>query len=283
MPYYHNQTMCPLQYEFRRLLLCFTLSLLPALATADDAQVAKLIESPAPGIQSPVVWFRSDPGVNSGTGSPSLLATSGGTLGDRTANPWGQADAAFGPSGEPLTGAAVAGSKEANLLSSENGTVLLFLKAPETPDEESIIFEQGAWSQETQCFDLRIRKGKSLEILVGAPGMESPPQGFPLSDIEAGQWYFLALSWQKETDDYAVKWWVGELAAGATPMQGDLRLPAMGAPGSALKIAGRARGETFGAPVVLAGGYLNNFAVYDSRLGDDQISAIYSAALEGLK
>jgi hypothetical protein len=73
------------------------------------------------------------------------------------------------------------------------------------------------------------------------------------------------------------------LVAGVTPVQGELRLPSVGVQGQPLKIAGRARGETYGTPIVLGGGFLCNFAVYDSRLGDDEISAIYSAAKEGLK
>lgn len=265
------------------IVVCGLMLLLPAGIKADEAKVAQLIESPAPGISAPLVWFRKDPGLNSGTGLPSLLAKSGGDLGARAQDPWGQADGAFGPSGNPPTGAAIAGSKEANLLGSESGTVLLFVKAPEELHEEAIILEQGGWSKETPCFDLRLRRGTSLILMAGTPGMGSGPRDFPLGKIMAGQWHFLALSWQKEADDYAVNWWLGELVAGATPVQGELRLSSVGVQGQPLKIAGRARGETYGIPVVLGGGFLCNFAVYDSRLGGDEISAIYSAAKEGLK
>jgi hypothetical protein len=265
------------------IVVCGLILLLPAGTKADEAKVAQFIESPAPGISAPLVWFRKDPGLNSGTGLPSLLAKSGGDLGARAKDPWGQADAAFGPSGSPPSGAAVAGSKAANLLGSDSGTALLFVKTPATLHDEALILEQGAWSKEAQSFDLRIRQGTSLVLMVGAPGTGAAPREFPLGKVVPGQWYFVALRWQKDSDDYGVDWLLGELVAGASAVQGNLRLPSVGAPDNALKIAGRARGETVDTPVVLTGGYLCNVAVYESRLGDEQINAIYSAALEGLK
>ena len=262
--------------RFRVLLLGFVM--LSAAAFGDEARVAALIAGPSGGGGAPLLWFRKDPQTNSAPGGAALTVRRPDDLSARAPDPWGNPDSAFGPSAENPVGAAIAGSRSSDALCSDEGTVVMFLKAPEERLGNAIILTRGGYQF---AFDLRIC-GAMLTAIGVTGDPSSAPKNFKFSAVGPGNWHLIALRWKKKGEDYALSWSLGQLADGAACEEGEITLRAVGCQSKELELAGRIVKPESSA-LELKGGFLNNFAVYDTRLSDAALAAIYAAAKQGLK
>jgi hypothetical protein len=224
--------------------------------SADSSAIIAKLQAPVPGIE-PVVLYLDSAETNSGQGGSGLIATSGERLSGQGRDPWGNETGAFGPAVGAKLGTAIQDSDKIELLAGQSGSVLLCVKIPDGTN--GLILSRGAWG-ETGVFDLR-NDTATNEIRLWVSSEGSEPVEFKLGNYTKGEWSFIAMTWQPDSNGPLLETLLVTLQSGASPQIKTFSLPAVGNPGKPVEIAGRTRSDL--QPVVLAGGLYWGLAIYE--------------------
>jgi hypothetical protein len=248
-------------------------------ATPDDA-VNRLIEQGSYG-RKPIVWFRASANQNIGSGNPTLVGTSGGRLNGRGLDPWGNSDAAFGPSAIDKAGVAVTGSSTQAVMPYREGTVLFFYRAPSGLQLPAILVNRSDYSN-PGCLGLRICKtntGPALTLLRQGSTANETRQIW-IAPFNAEEWTFVAASWIEQNNLVKIRYWSGTLR-GQELTEGEdnyANIATSAAPSSVVLIGGRKRDQQGLATLAFTGGLFHQLAFYDYALSEETVKDIYLAA-----
>lgn len=251
------------------------------MAHASLREVEAVISEPTGPGSAPALWYRHSPSEDFGVDGAGWAISDASASISRSEDPWGTDQGAFGLAPDATRGLAVPGSQPSTLLASDEGTVILFLKAPETwppahGTEEAMIFARGAYGV-GPVFDLRISRGLSVALFVSDGG--DRPEKLQFGSLSEGQWYLLALRWSKSGDVYEIVANLGELGSGSLQEFRESS-PVVGAADAPVTILGRVAGFGTDADraVTLRGGWITQFAIYESALPDTTLEALFSAS-----
>lgn len=258
-----------------------TFGIATCAAVGGASETGKLIAT-ANGGRPPILWFESDPAINTGSGPQIWSATSGGQFAARGPGAWGGQNDAFGLAPDARGGAAIAGSTTQNPINPEAGTVLFFCRPGEKARPPMLLFSRADWGN-PNYFSLRINQvGARQELTLAVADARSADKAVQvnLATLTPGTWHFVALSWREADGFCQFRGWAGDLLNGELT-EIEHRVPSL-SPAPGIFVLGGRRADTAGkygtAPLLFAGGLFQHFAIYDRALAEDTIKSIYLAA-----
>ncbi len=256
----------------------------PTSLEAAEEDVTRAIMKPEGGTE-PAIFYKADASTNSGIGEMRWAAVAGSKLSRKVADPWGNAEGAFALPEGAQSGAAISGATQTDLLAGPGGAVIFFFKAPDGTVENAMLLSRGPWEKDKPVFDLRATGGAASRVkLYSGAGGGSPMQA-DLGRAEPSGWNFVGFTWNQTADGYQLKSFVSPLAEGAALEEKEILIPAVGASGIPISLAGRFSQSTGGAVdrlLLLDQGAFTHFAIYQDTLPDAAIRAVFDAALKGL-
>jgi hypothetical protein len=250
-------------------------------AAAED--VSSAILKPAGGPE-PAIFYKADAGTNAGIGDMGWVAVSGSKLSRKGKDPWGNPEGAFGLPEDAKSGTAISGATQSNLLAGPGGAVVIFFKGSDSAGAVSGILSRGPWQTEKPVFDLRSTGGAASRVKLYSGNGSVSPTLVDLGYLEPGGWNFIAFTWTATEGGYLLKSYVAPLANGATLEEKQSNIPAVGATGMQINLAGRyAPSPTYPVDQLLLNqGLFTHVAIYQDSLPDTAIRAIFEASLKGL-
>jgi hypothetical protein len=262
--------------------LFITLGVASLKASADTPaeSVNRLIEMGSYG-RKPFVWFRTSANQNTGSGNPTLVATSGGRLNERGPDPWGNPDSAFGPAAADKSGVAITGSGTSSVMPAREGTVLFFYRAPAGLALPAILVNRGDFNQ-PGCLGLRICKtntGPALTLLRQGVAASETRQIW-IAPFNPEEWTFVAAAWTEKDNLVKLRYWSGTLR-GRELTEGEdsyALIPTEVPMNKVVLIGGRKREQQGLATLAFSGGLFHQMAFYDYALSDETVKDIYLAA-----